>query len=61
MDKIHERFERYSHVEKALISAQSESEVRIMSWVFTFICHIPFFSATGYGHWHQMCAPYAYI
>jgi hypothetical protein len=54
MDKIDEFYERYSHVEKALISAESESEVRIMSWAFTFICHIPFFSITCYGHWHQM-------
>jgi hypothetical protein len=28
MDKILERYERYSYAEKALISAESESEVR---------------------------------
>jgi hypothetical protein len=61
MDKILERYERYSYAEKALISAESESEVRIMGWVSTFICHISFFSATDYDHWHQMCVHHMLI
>jgi hypothetical protein len=40
MDKILERYERYSYAEKSLISAESESEVRIMGWISIFICHI---------------------
>jgi hypothetical protein len=57
MDKILEHYEQYSYAKKVLISAESESKVRIMGWVFTFICHISFLSATGYGYWHHVCAP----
>jgi hypothetical protein len=37
MDKILEHYERYSYAEKALISVESESEVRIMVG-FNFVC-----------------------
>lgn len=42
MDKILERYERYSYAEKALISAESESEVR--SHVVKFEMHLTFVS-----------------
>jgi hypothetical protein len=42
MDKILERYERYSYAEKALISAESESEVR--SHVVKFDMHLTFVS-----------------
>jgi MADS-box transcription factor len=43
MDKILERYERYSYAEKALISAESESEVR--SQVVKFEMHLTMFHA----------------
>lgn len=43
MDKILERYERYSYAEKALISAESESEVR--SQVVKFEMHLTLFHA----------------
>jgi len=41
MDKILERYDRYSYAEKALISAESESEVR--SQVVKFEMHLSLF------------------
>jgi hypothetical protein len=53
MDKILERYERYSYAEKSLISAESESEVRIMGWIsILFVTYILLLSSRL---WHQMC------
>jgi hypothetical protein len=57
MDKILERYERYSYAEKALISAESESEVR--SQVVKFSMHLTLFHAPSrqcfINYYHTFC------